>query len=81
MCFKKTKEEKEEITMKKRISKLAVVVLTVIMMAMSLAGCKKVECDGCGEKKSCTKYEILGEELNFCKDCKEDLEALGSLFK
>ena len=67
--------------MKKRITKLAALTLTVIMMAMSLAGCKKVECDICGEKASCTKYEFLGEEINVCKDCKKDIEALGSLFQ
>ena len=66
--------------MKKRVSKLLVIAFTAAMMAMSLAGCKKVECDICSEKKSCTKYEFLGEEINICKDCKEDLESIGSLF-
>lgn len=67
--------------MRKRVSKFLVITFTAAMMAMSLAGCKKVECDFCGEKKSCTKYEVLGEEFNICKACKKDLEALGSLFK
>ena len=66
--------------MKKRVSKILVIAFTTAMMAMSLAGCKKVECDICGDKKSCTKYEMFGEEINICKDCKKDLESLGSLF-
>lgn len=67
--------------MKKRTSKLAALICTLAILAMCLGGCKKVECDFCGETKKCQTMEVFGEKVNICKDCKADLDALGSLFK
>lgn len=51
----------------------------VAVMAVSAFGCGKKECDYCGEKKSCKTDEIAGEEINYCKDCKEAHELVAGL--
>ena len=67
--------------MKKKLSKAVVLASVVMMLTLSLTGCsKKVECDMCGETKKCKQYEVLGEEINVCGDCKSALEDLGSMF-
>lgn len=67
--------------MKKKLSKAAVLASVVMMLSLSLTGCaKKVECDMCGETKKCKQYEVLGEEINVCGDCKSALEEIGSMF-
>ncbi len=60
--------------MKKRFTKLAALTGLLAMVAMSAMGCKKVECDVCGETKKCTTEEIFGEEVSICKDCQKELE-------
>ena len=67
--------------MKKRLVKLAALTGVLVMVAMGTMGCKKVECDFCGEMKKCSTEEVFGNEVNICKDCEEDLETLGSMFK
>ena len=66
--------------MKKKIIALLLTVTTVI----SLTACgEPFTCDICGEEKTGKKYSvtILGEEVNYCKDCKEDMQDLLDMFK
>ncbi len=59
--------------MKKR---LLVTLFALMALVTLLVGCKKVECDICGETKSCKTEELFGQEIHYCKDCQEDLEKL-----
>ena len=57
--------------MKKTIAILKV----SIMLMMVLTGCgKKAECYFCGEEKRCNTKTIMGEKLDYCKDCEEEIE-------
>ena len=58
------------------MKRLICILLVVVMMATLLTACGKFKCDLCGEEKSGKKYtdEVLGEEVECCKDCHEDLE-------
>lgn len=47
-------------------------ILAVLLVAMTGCG-KKVVCDFCDEKKSCTTKEVLGEKVNICDDCMAEL--------
>lgn len=67
--------------MKKRITKVLVLMSVMVLMATGLTGCGKKECDICGEEARCKTEEVLGEEINICKDCEEDLEDLADMFK
>lgn len=67
--------------MKKRTSKLITLLCTLAIFAMCLGGCKKVECDICGETKKCQTKEVLGEKINVCDDCQAGLDVIGSMFK
>ena len=60
------------------MKKLICVLLVVVMMATLLTACGKFKCDVCDEEKSGKKYteEILGEEIEMCKDCHEKAEEL-----
>lgn len=64
------------------MKRVVALVLVIASMAVLLCACGKFKCDLCGEEKSGKKYtgEVLGEEITYCKDCKEDLEDLGDLF-
>lgn len=71
---------KEERMMRKAL----VLVAAVIMLACTLVGCGKKECDVCGETASCKTTKIAGEKINYCKDCKDavkGLKAIGNLMK
>ncbi|MBQ9767005.1 MAG: hypothetical protein IJW37_02750 [Lachnospiraceae bacterium] len=61
--------------MKKRTLKLVVVAGLMTLMMVGFAGCKKTECEGCGEMKSCSTYDsaLLGE-IELCKDCKSEMK-------
>lgn len=50
----------------------------LMLLATLLCGCGKFTCDLCGEEKSGKKYteSIFGEEIEYCKECKEALESL-----
>lgn len=61
--------------MKKRIVALLLVVSALSM----LGGCKKVECELCGDEEYCKNYEIDGEKYKLCEDCIEDMEELKEL--
>ena len=50
------------------MKKILVAVL-VLAMTLTLAACGKVECDLCGEMKTCKTTSVLGEEINVCNDC------------
>ena len=64
------------------MKKLICILLVVVMMATMLTACGKFKCDLCGEEKSGKKYtgEVLGEEVEYCKDCREDLEDIADAF-
>lgn len=66
--------------MKKRLSRAVVLTGLLLTVVLSAVGCKKVECDFCGETKSGKTMEVWGEEVGICKDCEKDLKELGSLF-
>lgn len=63
--------KEEDLPMKKKLLKIAAVV-GIVTMAISFAGCKKTECEWCGEMKRCkTVYLTLLGDYNMCKDCRE----------
>lgn len=66
--------------MKKKLTRVAVVGIMALMMT-GFAGCKKVECDFCGEEKKCKTEEMMGEEINICKDCEKDMEEIADEVK
>lgn len=58
--------------MKKKVSKIMALVGLTAMMTVGLVGCKKSECEWCGETKRCkTVYLSLLGEYNMCKDCEK----------
>lgn len=66
--------------MKRKITASLLIVLTVL----SLAACGKAfTCDLCGEEKTGKSYteSVLGTEITYCKDCHDELEALGNELK
>lgn len=62
--------------MKKILSAILVCVM-LLSCVFVLASCGKFTCDLCGEEKSGKKYEetVLGQEVVYCKDCHDKLEA------
>lgn len=55
--------------MKKKILKI-VVVMGIIAMMAGFAGCKKTECEWCGEMRRCkTVYLSMLGEYNMCDEC------------
>ena len=64
------------------MKKIICLILVVLTMCSLLAACSSFTCDICGEKKSGNKNteNILGEEIVYCDDCKNQLEQLGDLF-
>lgn len=73
--------------MKKKWLKIMALVGLATMMTMGFAGCKKTECEWCGEMKRCkTVYLSLLGDYNMCKECQElvapisqNLEALDDM--
>lgn len=60
--------------------KLVALVGAMVMATLALAGCgKEVKCAICGETKSGDTYEILGQEIDYCDDCYEAIEAVGDM--
>ena len=59
------------------------IVLLVAVLAMSLAACGKFECDLCGEEKfgKVNTTSFLGKEIEYCNECKEDLQELSDSLK
>ena len=52
------------------------------MMTMGLAGCKKTECEWCGEMKRCkTVYLSLLGEYSMCKDCRKAVAPISENLK
>lgn len=48
--------------------------IIAMLMALFITGCgKKVVCDLCDEKKSCTVKKIAGETVNICDDCMTEI--------
>ena len=68
--------------MTKKIFRIVTIASLATLMLAGFAGCKKkTECDICGEKASCSKEEIAGEEIYICDDCKEDMNDLVNAIK
>ncbi len=73
--------------MKKKLLKIMALAGLAAMMMVGFAGCKKTECEWCGEMKRCeTVYLSLLGDYNMCKECKElvapiseNLEALDEM--
>lgn len=63
---------KEDLPMKKKGLRFLVLASVAVMMVVGFAGCKKTECEWCGEMKHCNKVylSLLGEK-NLCKDCEK----------
>ena len=58
--------------MKKKLLKILALLGLAAMMTVGFAGCKKTECEWCGEEKRCkTVYLSLLGEYNMCKECRE----------
>ena len=56
--------------MKKRMLKITALVSLAMLLTAGFAGCKKTECEWCGEMKRCkTVYLSLLGEYNMCEDC------------
>lgn len=58
--------------MKKKLFRGMALVGLAAMMTVGFAGCKKTECEWCGEEKRCkTVYLSLLGEYNMCKECRK----------
>ncbi len=59
----------------KKIAKIGVSVIALAALALTLTGCSSKTCDNCGKKfsKGGTTMEILGEEVNICQDCMDEM--------
>ena len=65
------------------MKKLVCVLLCICLLAALFAGCiAYFECDLCGEETFGIKHtgELMGEEVEYCDDCKEDMEELKDQF-
>ena len=63
--------------------KRKVLLLLVIVIAMlNFTACGRFECDFCGEEKSGKAYaaSVWGEEVTICKECKDEIKELQSVF-
>ena len=56
--------------------KRVVVLLLALAMIFSLAACGNKTCDVCGESKKCDTIEVLGEKMNICDDCMDQINEL-----
>lgn len=72
------KEGKREKHMKKFIGMIA---MTLALLTLLTACGGTFTCDICGEEKSGRQYkeDLFGEEIVYCKDCKEALEEIGNM--
>ena len=64
------------------MKKLAVILL-VAVIALSLAACSKFKCDLCGEEKfgKVNQTTFLGQDMQYCNDCKDDLQEFADALK
>ena len=58
--------------MKQKIAKL----LLVTMLAGVLSGCTLAKCDLCGDTGVCDTVTILGEKVNICNDCQDEISSI-----
>ena len=61
------------------MKKIVSIALVLVMLCSALVGCGKVkECELCGEeyKGKTYKGEVLGVEVEICKDCNKELKEL-----
>ncbi len=65
--------------MKKTVRKI-VAALAIFVLLLSLAACgnKSFKCDLCNDEKTgkSHKTKVLGEEVEICDDCYEDIQGL-----
>lgn len=61
----------------RKLGKLLLTTSVIFVVALSAFGCQKTtECDGCGDEKKCSEYEMLDEKVWFCDDCAEAIEEI-----
>lgn len=60
-----------------------VVLLLALTMIFALAACgkggKTMECEGCGQTKTCKEVTFMGETGWLCSDCEKLLDSLSDL--
>lgn len=58
---------------------VALLVLAMLVLTLFASCGKPFTCDLCGEEKTGKKYtkEILGAELDYCNECKKELDNVG----
>lgn len=57
--------------------KMIVAMVLLGALLFTLTGCgQRAVCDFCGEEKKCETRTMLGEEINVCEDCLDELEGL-----
>lgn len=64
--------------MKKKLAKSLMLIGVLAMMTFGFVACSTTTCDICGEDKSCDTYDVLGEEINVCGDCENEIENYAS---
>ncbi|MCD8224436.1 MAG: hypothetical protein LUC99_06270 [Clostridiales bacterium] len=49
--------------------------MLVAMLTANMVACggKTAKCDFCGQEKVCETKQVLGENINICKDCMKSL--------
>ena len=51
---------------------MAILMVCLVCVGM-LAGCKRGECDLCGDEGRLHDAKIMGESCEICTDCKEEI--------
>lgn len=59
---------------------MAILMVSLVCVGM-LAGCKRGKCDLCGEDGRLHDAKIMGESIEICTDCKEEIEELQASFR
>jgi len=59
------------------MKKFLILTVCVATMLLTLTACgEKVECEFCGEEKRCKTTTVLGEEINYCADCEDEINEM-----
>lgn len=59
------------------MKRIALITAVLVVLSVFTACGAKAECDFCGETKRCEERSVLGETVNICGDCVDELEELG----
>jgi len=64
------------------MTKRFLAVCLVVLAMVSLAACSSNdECEICEETGRLTTVDVLGEELNLCRDCADEMEELNDMLR